>query len=325
MRSTTCLQQWWADSGSVGATVLRCGLAALGLAWVGLVVPVQAATSAREPLRELLSRPPAGEVLVVAHRADWRNFPENSLPAIEGSISQGVGMVEVDLQRTKDGHLVLMHDPTVDRTTTGRGKVAELTLQEVKALRLRDGLGSPTPFTVPTLHEALLAARGRVLVNLDKAYRYWDEVEPVLHETGMLGQVLMKGPGTVAEVRATGARLLGKVTYMPVVRFTQPEPLRFMEDWIREQKPVAMELVFSEWTPEVDAAFALCRDHGVRIWVNTLWPHLAGGLADDRALESPDSVYGLLIERGVSLIQTDRPALLQAYLKARSPAPSGRP
>lgn len=306
--------------------LLRRGFAVLGLGWIGLVVSLPAvASGGREPLRAQLSQPTGGAVLVVAHRADWRNFPENSLPAIEGSIAQGVGMVEIDLQRTKDGHLILMHDPTVDRTTTGRGKVAELTLQEVKSLRLRDGLGSPTTFLVPTLREALLAARGRVPVNLDKAYRHWEELEPVLRETDMLGQVLIKGPGTVAEVRATGSRLLDQVAYMPVVRFSQPEPLRFMEDWIREARPGAMELVFAEWTPVVEAAFDLCRRHNVRIWVNTLWPQLAGGLSDDLALQSPEAVYGVLIGRGASIIQTDRPTLLQSYLATRDSAAAPRP
>lgn len=306
------------------ASFRRAAFAALGLVWLA-VLAAAASGPDREPLSARLARPDRDAVLIVAHRADWRDFPENSLPAIEGSIAQGVAMVEVDLQRTKDGHLVLMHDVTVDRTTTGRGQVADLTLEEVRALHLRDGLGSPTPFRVPTLREALLTARGRVWVNLDKAYRYWDELEPILVETGMLEQVLMKGPDPVAAVRVAGGRLLDRVAYMPVVRFNRPEPLRFMEDWIREARPVAMELVFAEWTPDVDAAFDLCRRHGVRVWVNTLWPHLAGGLSDDAALAAPEAVYGVLVERGASLIQTDRPRLLQAYLASRASAPAGRP
>ena len=62
---------------------------------------------------------PSEEILVVSHRADWRNAPENSIQAIQNCINMGVDMIEIDLKRTKDGHLILMHDKTLNRTTTG--------------------------------------------------------------------------------------------------------------------------------------------------------------------------------------------------------------
>jgi len=257
-------------------------------------------------------------VLIAAHRADWRNYPENSLPAIEGSIVLGLAMAEIDLQRTNDGALVLMHDATLDRTTTGQGKVADFTLAEIRALKLRDGLGSPTPFGVPTLREALVVARGRILLNLDKSYRFMREVMPILEETGTTGQVLIKGPGTVHEVLAENRGLLARVAYMPVASFKKPGAAGFVRDWVREAKPCAIEMVYAEWTPEVAAAFALCRENGVRIWVNTLWRQLAGGLSDDLALTDPHGVYGILLQRGVSIFQTDRPRLLQTYLARRA-------
>ena len=58
-------------------------------------------------------------VLVAAHRGDWRNYPENSLEGINSAIEMGVDIVELDLQCTKDSVLILMHDNTLDRTTTG--------------------------------------------------------------------------------------------------------------------------------------------------------------------------------------------------------------
>jgi glycerophosphoryl diester phosphodiesterase len=59
---------------------------------------------------------PNGRVLVVAHRGDWRNAPENSIQAIHNAIAMGVDIVEIDIHKTKDGQLVLMHDETIDRT-----------------------------------------------------------------------------------------------------------------------------------------------------------------------------------------------------------------
>ena len=79
--------------------------------------------------------------LVVAHRGDWKNAPENSIQAIQNCILMGVDMVEIDVRKTKDGHLILMHDGTIDRTTTGTGKVSSMTLEVLKSLLLKDKNG----------------------------------------------------------------------------------------------------------------------------------------------------------------------------------------
>lgn len=112
-----------------------------------------------EGIREKLLDRDSGEVLVVSHRGDWRYACENSLEAIENAIRMGVDIIEVDVARTKDGHLILMHDEKVDRTTTGTGNVKDLKLSEIRKLHLRNGCHVKTRYRVPTLEEALLAAR----------------------------------------------------------------------------------------------------------------------------------------------------------------------
>jgi len=261
--------------------------------------------------------PTPGKVFVVAHRADWRNFPENSLAAIQGSIAMGVAMVEIDLQKTKDGELVLMHDATVDRTTTGQGRVEDLTLGEIRRLRLRDGLGQPTGFSVPTLREALAFGGGRIAVNLDKSYRHLALVIPILEEMGAGPHVLLKGPWSVAEMKARHGEMWQRFAYMPVVNFDRPGALAAVRDWLAQARPAAVEIVFARWSPEVGEAFELCRAAGVRVWVNTLWPQLAGGRCDDAALDDPEGVYGWFIGQGVTVFQTDRPRELLAYLAKR--------
>ena len=76
-------------------------------------------------------------MLVVAHRGDWKHSVENSLPAVQNAIDMRVDVVETDVRRTADGRLVLMHDATIDRTTNGQGKVAELTLDPIRKCRLK--------------------------------------------------------------------------------------------------------------------------------------------------------------------------------------------
>ena len=132
-----------------------------------------------DEIRAILSDPDTDQVLVVAHRAYWRSMaPENSLAAIDSAIRLKMDMVELDVWKTKDGELVLMHDPTVDRTTDGSGRIADMTLAELRQLRLKDKDGKLTEHRVPTLEEALLLAKDRIMINLDKAYSYFDEVYP---------------------------------------------------------------------------------------------------------------------------------------------------
>ena len=102
-------------------------------------------------IRKELFNPDSGKILVAAHRGDWRNACENSLEAIENVIQMGVDIVEVDLARTKDGQLILLHDKTLNRTTTGEGKPEDHTLAEIKELYLRNGCNIKTIYKVPTL------------------------------------------------------------------------------------------------------------------------------------------------------------------------------
>lgn len=71
-------------------------------------------------------------VHVVSHRGDWKQFPENSLDAINSIIQMGGDVVEIDVQRTKDGQLILMHDERLDRTTNGKGLIAETTFADIQ-------------------------------------------------------------------------------------------------------------------------------------------------------------------------------------------------
>ena len=91
---------------------------------IGIILLFPFRLFADEPVKAIyakITNPDNKEVTVVAHRADWRFAPENSLAAIESSIRLGADVVELDVQKTKDGQLILMHDKTLDRTTTGKG------------------------------------------------------------------------------------------------------------------------------------------------------------------------------------------------------------
>ena len=195
-------------------------------------------------IREKLLKRDNSSVIVVAHRGDWRNFPENSLEAIDNAIKMGVDIVELDVQRTKDGKLILMHDMTLNRTTTGKGKISEVTLDSIQKLRLKNGCAVRTIHKVPTLEEALLHAKGKIMVNLDKADRYFDEVYALMEKTGTTKQVIMKGSKSVEEVKALYGDYLANVIYMPVVNLDKKGAESEIERFVKELNPVAFELLF---------------------------------------------------------------------------------
>jgi glycerophosphoryl diester phosphodiesterase len=111
-----------------------------------------------------------GVPLIIAHRGDSANRPENTLSACKEALSLGADIVEVDVQLTKDGHVVVLHDVTVNRTTDGTGSVRDMTLAEVKKLTA----GCPRRFGVqykdekiPTLGEVLDLARGKAKIMIE--------------------------------------------------------------------------------------------------------------------------------------------------------------
>lgn len=221
-------------------------------------------------IRQKLFDPNNQEVLVVSHRGDWRNACENSIEAIENAIAMGVDVVEIDLARTKDGHLILMHDDKVDRTTTGKGLVEELTLQEIKQLNLRNGCNIKTIYKVPTLEEALLTAKGRIMLNLDKAFEYFDQVYALLEKTGTENLVIMKSNAPAKDVKRNYGKYLHKVVFMPKVDLDDPKALQKLNDYLSVLNPPAIEFKFaydSNLLPFKVKDLMKGRSH---IWYNTL-------------------------------------------------------
>tara|TARA_R110002049_G_scaffold182485_2_gene350323 strand:+ start:57550 stop:58482 length:933 start_codon:yes stop_codon:yes gene_type:complete len=107
--------------------------------------------------------------LLSAHRGgSVPSYPENCIETFEHSLRHAFCLLEIDLRYTKDGQIVLHHDATLDRTTTGTGPIADRTLKELKQLYLKDNSGTVTEYRIPTLDEALQWARGKTIVILDK-------------------------------------------------------------------------------------------------------------------------------------------------------------
>ncbi len=279
---------------------------------------------------------PAGtKVLVAAHRGlaglstgAWQKHPENSLAAIAHSIELGVDIVEVDVRKTKDGQLVLMHDAKVDRTTDGTGAVADLTLAEIKQLHLRLGVGGTNaPVTnqrIPTLEEVMLLVKDKCMVNLDKAWIIVPECCAVLKKTGTTRQAIFKSSYNAARCEQDFANLNPPVFFMPIILHKKDWEKKKEQGWAqiepytRQTRPCAFELVFvSDHDPIVSPEIiARIKQSGARAWVNTLWDDLAAGHTDAKSLKDPAAGWGWAIGRGANIIQTDEAERLLEYLRA---------
>lgn len=285
---------------------------------LALVMLSMAQAWAKEPatrFREKLFDNKSKYVTVVAHRGDWRNSPENSIQAFKNCIEMGVDMIEIDVRKTKDNELVIIHDATVDRTTNGKGKVSDLTLEEVKKLRLRAGHGVVTRHEVPTLEEVLNLCKDKVLINIDKGYDYFQQMYSLLTKTGTLDQVVIKGGHSYDKVKGQNGKVLDEVIYMPIVNLNNKNAEELLDGWLAA-KPVAIECCIGKYDAEVERLLKKIKQSDSKIWINSLWPSLNDGHDDDRAVEmnQEDEAWGWILDRGATLIQTDRPEELLDYL-----------
>ena len=267
-----------------------------------------------------LNDPASRYVVVVCHRGDWRNYPENSLGAIESVIRMGADIVEIDLKLTKDSVLVLSHDRTCNRMTTGKGDISTMTYDSLATFNLKTAHNVAIPGTrITTFQEALEACKDRIVINVDQGYQYYDLVVKLTDAMDMTDQILIKGKKAreVVAREMEGSRMM----YMPIIDIQKPKGKDLFaqyEDWYAQtgEKPLAYEVCFSELNEEVEACCQTVIAQGSKLWINTLWASLCGGYEDDAAFEGdPDKVYGKILDLGTSIIQTDRPELLIGWLK----------
>lgn len=180
------------------------------LAVASVLIAALGAAPTRVSAQEALGDPrmPGEQAFIASHRGAVRDAPENTLPAIGAALDAGFDYVEFDVALTADGHAVLMHDPTVDRTTDGRGRVDRLTLEQIRGL---DAGASHAPSfagtPVPTLGEALdvvAAKAGRAVLDLKGAWTAEAAAD-------LVGEIRARGLESAVVVAAFDARTLALV------------------------------------------------------------------------------------------------------------------
>ncbi|GEM_PF-102138 len=281
-----------------------------------------------------IHNPESKYVVVACHRGDWRNFPENSISAIESIIRMGADIMELDLKMTSDSVLVLSHDGDVKRCTNFRkvfkdepgksARISDLTYAEIQMLSLNRAHNvTVDSIKMPTLEQALRCCKDRICVNVDQGYEFYDQVLEITERLGVTDQILIKGKKPIEVVAAHEAAYEHNMMYMPIVDIQKKAGIKLFNSYLEQGVvPLAYEVC---WQDNEDGAFDdACKkilEQGSKIWVNTIWASLCGGDGndDDAAYiaADKDSVYGQYLEKGVSMIQTDRPEQLIQYLKSK--------
>jgi glycerophosphoryl diester phosphodiesterase len=280
-------------------------------------------------------RDPQGSLVVVAHRGchepaphhGYGPAPENSVQALERCAAMGVDMMETDVRETKDGYLVIMHDDSVDRTTTGTGKVADLTLAQIRTLRLRQNEGgSDAPATdqkVLTLDEMLALAKDRITLNLDVKDPIYPEVIAAVRKAGAQDRVTLKTRMGVGSQPLAAMAPYDQVPFL-VIPQDGDNSGKAIPDMISAQmagktKPVGIELPYRLPLGALPAIAQRAKTLRVRLWANMLDGNFVIGAGSDKdALRAPDTVWGRLVREGASMLLTDEPeAMLAMRDKAR--------
>jgi glycerophosphoryl diester phosphodiesterase len=232
------------------------------------------------------------KVIVIAHRGNHVNVPENTIAACKEAITSGADYVEVDLRTTKDGHLVVIHDATVDRTTNGTGKVSAMTLAEIKRLQVFNQ--NKKTHRIPEFREILALCKNKINIYLDSkeadAAEAWKQIEAA----GMEKQVAVY-------VNDANQHKHWKniAPHIPLIS-SLPKEVSNVEGLNGFLKKTDLKVLDNVADPEmIKAATA----QGISVWLDVQRPD-----------EGPAS-WKEAASKGVQGLQTDKPAELVKYLK----------
>jgi glycerophosphoryl diester phosphodiesterase len=274
-----------------------------------------------EQVIQKLHNPNNKDVLIAAHRGDWRNAPENSIQGLKNCISMGVDIVELDLKKSKDGQLIIMHDETIDRTTTGKGKPENWILKDLKQLKLLHATGHPSDHEIPTLDEFCFEAKGKVVLCIDKGFQYFDEALEIVNKHNMNDQIIYNIPAvSLDSLKSLKFKNYNDKVLLNILRFPiEHTQANIMIRSYQNRKNIIMHPTFKSDTISYLKELPNLKKQGMGLWINALWAEHNGGHDDDRAVErdEPNQSWGWVIDHGATIIQTDRPKQLLEYLRKR--------
>jgi glycerophosphoryl diester phosphodiesterase len=259
-------------------------------------------------------------VLIAAHRGTCGgNIIYNTIPAYENALRHRADIIELDAAMTTDGVFYAMHDgeePLILGTTRN---IKSMTSSYVDDLYMRNPNLELTSERVNKLADVFNYLRGRCLINVDRAWFYWEQIISAVKKYHMEDQVILKCPPK-PEYLETLQALASELAYMPIIR-TREEA-----ETVRKYRInyCMAELIFKDINDSVveDAFLEDLHKQGLLLWVNVITLNeciVMSGLKDDRhaIMDGPDDNWGWCIDKGFDVLQTDWPLLLREYIDGR--------
>mgnify|MGYP005846399817 CR=1 FL=1 len=234
--------------------------------------------------------------VVSAHRGGpTTNFPENCTATFQNTIKYVPAIIETDIALSKDSILVMMHDNTLDRTTTGTGPISNYTYKELQTLFLKDNDGNITNYKIETLDEVLKWGKGKVVYTLDvkrgvpfkmivdavKKYKAENYCMIITYNANQAAEVAALAPEMLLSVSARGKEDVERLQTMGVKKENM---VAFVGTSF--PKPEVMDYMKSE---------------GITCITGTM------GNLDKSAIANGDKIYTDIINAGVMIISSDRP------------------
>ncbi len=257
------------------------------------------------------SIPDSSSVLIAAHRGGYETdiadgAPENSVANIRNSSSKSYQLYETDIQRTRDGHFVMIHDATIDRETTGSGKASEMDLGELRQLYRRFRDGSVSEERVATLDEFLKEGKGQTVFKADLkpgVSAYFEEIMQVVvaHEAmdGIIFRVPYEEAGLFAIYRASG------VPFSKGLLMFKTHSKKQIDDIKARFESSAIQVDVSKSDPTNPKTLELIR-----------YAAGLGMLVETHAEGSPDD-WAQLVDAGVGMFHTKTPGEVKEFLRSR--------
>lgn len=266
------------------------------------------------PLAEAVQKK---KVLVAAHRGTCGgNIVWNTSLSYKNALLHGADMIEIDVSMTRDGVFFAFHNTEEEAEFGRKCDIREMTAKEVEEINVLNSIRNTSGQKVERLEDVLPQFKGKCLINIDRSWFYWEKVITFLKSMEMDDQILLKS-GVEKEYLKQLADSGSGLMYMPIVR--SAEEWEMVKEY--DVNVAAAELIFRNTDePLADPKFLKeLTDSGIFPWVNAITLNdrdiLSGGLDDNHAIgEGFDENWGVLMDMGFRIIQTDWPALLRNYV-----------
>lgn len=264
------------------------------------------------------------EFLIMAHRGSWQgNICQNTRQSTVLAYKYGTDVVEVDVRKSKDGQFYLFHNGNEPNLLRKSSDFSEIASEDIKSSSLINTTLEPSGYMVERLDDYLERLPEEYLINLDRSYFYFDDVDffKILEESGKTSQIFLKAPDKNGYLESLN-KMNVDIPFVAVI--SNPQTYYKILENYSNIKIIGVEYISSSKEPSKKELefFSELKNYGKIVLANSINlgkdRNLFYGLYDDDAvLDNPDEIWGKMIDYGVNMIQTDFPYFLNQFRNNR--------